>query len=137
MDHPDVDYVIRGDGDAALPMLAKALRDDSSLDAIPGLVRRRQNGTLEIKPPAVNGTLDALPVPAFDLISWKYYQRSGKGQSGSVRNPGLPPAVHLLCGQRGDLSWVQATQRDIRAIRIGRCLRILSHGVLSILRMNT
>ena len=90
MGHPEVDYLLRGDGEVSLPLLARALRDHSSLDGVPGLVRRRQDGTLEIKPPVVNEALDALPVPALDLICWKYYQRNAKGSLALSATRGCP-----------------------------------------------
>lgn len=90
MAHPAVDFVVRGDGEVGLPLLAEALRDRGPLDSVPGLVRRKGDGTLKIAPPAVNTSLDTLPVPAFDLISWKYYQRSGKGSLSIAATRGCP-----------------------------------------------
>ena len=90
MAHPQVDYLIRGDGEVSLPLLARALQDRSGMDHIPGLVRRKPDGNLEIKPPAVNDALDALPLPAFDLISWKYYQRYGRGSLALSATRGCP-----------------------------------------------
>ncbi len=76
--HPAVDFVLRGDGEIGLPLLAKALRQDLPLDGIPGLVQRGDDGTVSIRPPAVADNLDLLPPPALDLIRWSYYQRCGR-----------------------------------------------------------
>jgi radical SAM superfamily enzyme YgiQ (UPF0313 family) len=45
-DHPDVDYIIRGDAELALPMLLQALDDQGDVNAVPNLVGRNPDGTL-------------------------------------------------------------------------------------------
>jgi hypothetical protein len=90
MDHPCVDLVLRGDGEATMPLLARALKDGTNLDAVPGLVRRRSDGSLEVKPPVVVDDLDRLPLPAQDLIQWRHYQRSGMGSLSLAASRGCP-----------------------------------------------
>jgi anaerobic magnesium-protoporphyrin IX monomethyl ester cyclase len=90
MDHPFVDLVLRGDGEAGMPDLARALKSGSDLDAVPGLVRRRSDGGLDIKPPVVVDDLDRLAVPALDLIEWRHYQRSGAGSLSLAASRGCP-----------------------------------------------
>jgi radical SAM superfamily enzyme YgiQ (UPF0313 family) len=48
--HPEVDFIIRGDAEAALPLLLRALENNQSLDRIPNLVARRHDGSLHIAP---------------------------------------------------------------------------------------
>ncbi len=90
MAHPAVDFVLRGDGEVSMPRLARALMLGDDLTAVPGLVRRLADGRLEVNPPVMAGDLDRLPVPAFDLIKWKYYQRSGKGSLSLAASRGCP-----------------------------------------------
>lgn len=90
MVHPSVDFVLRGDGEAGMPLLARALKDGTDLGAVPGLVRRRSDDSLEIRPPAVVDDLDRLPVPALDLIQWRHYQRSGLGSLSLAASRGCP-----------------------------------------------
>lgn len=90
MAHPAVDFVLRGDGEVGLPMLAKALSRGMSLEGIPGLVWRRKNGGLAQSPPVVATNLDDLPVPAFDLIDWRHYQRYGRGSLSISASRGCP-----------------------------------------------
>ena len=90
MRYEHVDFVIRGDGEIALPQLARTLQQKGRMDSVPGLVRRRQDGSLKVAPPALNESLDALPVAAFDLISWKYYRRSGLGSLSISATRGCP-----------------------------------------------
>lgn len=44
-EHPDVDYIIRGDAEAALPMLLRALDGRATLDDVPNLVARDEGGS--------------------------------------------------------------------------------------------
>ena len=90
MCNPAVDYILRGDGEAGFPALARALAQGTSLSGIPGLVRRRNDGTLASAPPAVVDDLDTLPTPAFDLIAWRHYQRDGRGSLSMTASRGCP-----------------------------------------------
>jgi B12 binding domain/Radical SAM superfamily len=90
MAHPAVDLVLRGDGEVGMPLLARALKEGAELSGVPGLVRRRSEGGLEIKPPVVADDLDRLPSVALDLIQWRHYQRSGKGSLSLAASRGCP-----------------------------------------------
>jgi anaerobic magnesium-protoporphyrin IX monomethyl ester cyclase len=90
MDYPGVDYVLRGDGEVGLPALAKAIREKTSLESVPGLVHRTPGGAVAIKTPVVATDLDALPIPAFDLISWRHYQRAGRASLALTATRGCP-----------------------------------------------
>lgn len=90
MQHPAVDYVLRGDGEVGLPELAKAIQTGGSVHRIPGLVGRGPDERLIINPPAIVDNLDTLPLPAFDLIHWRFYQRAGKGGLALCAGRGCP-----------------------------------------------
>jgi anaerobic magnesium-protoporphyrin IX monomethyl ester cyclase len=90
MSHASVDLVLRGDGEVGMPLLARALRDGTDLDGVPGLVRRRSDGGLAVRPPVVADDLDRLPVAALDLIQWRHYQRSGLGSLSLAASRGCP-----------------------------------------------
>lgn len=90
MDHPAVDFVLRGDGEVSLPELARSLMGASSLADVPGLVYRDAGGNLVVKPPAVAPDLEALPVPAFDLVDWSHYRRFGRGSLALTATRGCP-----------------------------------------------
>lgn len=85
-----VDFILRGDGEVGLPALARALSKKLPLDKVPGLVRRTGAGRLAVAPPAVVEKLDDLPLPAFDLIGWRHYQRSGLGSMALTATRGCP-----------------------------------------------
>lgn len=90
MQHPSVDYILRGDGEPGLPKLAEAIQTGNSVDRIPGLVWRTPEGHLTLNPPSVIGNLDSQPLPAFDLIHWRFYQRAGKGGLAISAGRGCP-----------------------------------------------
>lgn len=91
MGHPAVDYVLRGDGEVGLPLLAHALRAGSvALQTIPGLVWRRPDGTLGQNAPAVVTDLNGLPPPAFDLIDWRFYRRGERAGLTITAGRGCP-----------------------------------------------
>jgi anaerobic magnesium-protoporphyrin IX monomethyl ester cyclase len=90
MAHPQVDFVLRGDGEAGLPALARALREGAALESVPGLVWRRSADELVVRPPAVVEDLDRLPAPAFDLINWRHYQRAGRASLSLSASRGCP-----------------------------------------------
>jgi hypothetical protein len=62
-----VDFVIRGEGEEALPQLARALQGGPPLESVPGLVWRGEHGELRRNPPAT-GDLEARPLPATHLL---------------------------------------------------------------------
>jgi radical SAM superfamily enzyme YgiQ (UPF0313 family) len=90
MKHPSVDFVLRGDGEVGLPLLAKALHQGRSLRNIPGIVQRCDDNSLSIKPPAVVKDLDLLPPPAWDLIRWPHYRRAGMAGIALTAGRGCP-----------------------------------------------
>jgi anaerobic magnesium-protoporphyrin IX monomethyl ester cyclase len=81
MANPVVDFVIRGEGEQSLPLLTRILKEQGSLETVPGLVFRRKDGSLQIHPPAVISDLDDLPPPAYHLLHPNYYRRSGYGSA--------------------------------------------------------
>lgn len=90
MAHPAVDFVLRGDGEQSLPLLAGALQRRQGLSSIPGLVWRRDDETLVKGEPAVVEELDRLPAPAFDLVPWSFYRRRGRASVSVSASRGCP-----------------------------------------------
>jgi len=90
MTHPAVDFVIRGEGELALAGLARALREGTEPAGIPGLVRRRPGGQLEIPAPCHVDHLDHLPPPATDLIEQRHYRHGDRVRAVVVTSRGCP-----------------------------------------------
>ncbi len=87
---PQVDYVIRGEGEAALPALAKALAAGTALEAVPGIVFRRADGSLHISEPAALPGPGLGPPPLRRLIDGRYYRRKHMGTTVVVTSRGCP-----------------------------------------------
>ncbi len=85
-----VDYVLRGEGEASMPALARALRSRSSLEDVPGLVFRTPRGGIETREPVYAHQLDLHPFPASHLIDHRFYRRSGKGSAVVMASRGCP-----------------------------------------------
>ena len=101
-----VDFVIRGEGEVALPLLAKALSTSSRYDAIPGLVFRNKDGTLQINPAARMQHLDDYPLPATQLIKQKFYSRKNGASMVIVASRGCPmKCSYCSVGVQSDLGY--------------------------------
>jgi hypothetical protein len=94
---PSVDYVVRGEGEAALPALMRALRDGSDPAAVPGLCFRRPDGGLHIANPAFVRDPGALPLPAGRLVAGGYYRRRGRRSCVVVTGRGCPMRCSYCC----------------------------------------
>ncbi|MFH2066442.1 MAG: radical SAM protein [Pseudomonadota bacterium] len=85
-----VDFLLRGEGEVSMPLLAKAIREDLPFQHIPGIVYREESGSLVIHPPAVMSHPDHYPLPATGLVKKKYYQRNKAGSISVVASRGCP-----------------------------------------------
>jgi anaerobic magnesium-protoporphyrin IX monomethyl ester cyclase len=90
MESSAVDFVMRGEGEGSMSLLAKALRDGTPYDKIPGLVFRKSDGTLHVSKAAVIDDLDAYPFPATHLVNHRHYSRNKKASSVIIATRGCP-----------------------------------------------
>ena len=96
MESSAIDYVIRGEGEVAMPALARALRSAADVGSVPGIVRRRPDGTIQVSEPAVLQVLDDHPGPALHLLEHAFYRRKETGDSRCRGQPRLPDVMQLL-----------------------------------------
>jgi radical SAM superfamily enzyme YgiQ (UPF0313 family) len=87
---PSVDFVLRGEGEASLPLLAEGLRGHRPLDDIPGIAFRRADGGLHVNPPAAMASPDRFPQPALERVDRSRYLRNGRGSAVVVASRGCP-----------------------------------------------
>lgn len=114
MAEPAVDVVLRGEGEVGLPALARALRDGTSLSDVPGVVLRRPDGSLFVDDPCVVADADQLPVPAYDLIRRRFYQRSGRDTVVVTASRGCPMRCSYCA--TGARSWLSFRRRSVAAV---------------------
>lgn len=122
-----VDFVIRGEGEASMPLLARALKEGAGLDGVPGLVARRSDGSLHIGVPAHVDSLDGLPLPAQHLLKGPYYRRGWRGSSVVVGSRGCPMGCSYC--SLGASSGLPYRRRSVASVlnEIGRAVEL--HGV--------
>ncbi len=88
--HDCVDFIIRGEGETAMALLARAIRSGTSVESVPGIGFRTTGGKLFLRPPAVLADLDDVPLPAIDLIDNNFYRRRKKPSAVIAAGRGCP-----------------------------------------------
>ncbi|MCX7994375.1 MAG: B12-binding domain-containing radical SAM protein [candidate division WOR-3 bacterium] len=72
-DIPEIDFVIRGEGENVFYELIKAFGTDLDFEKIRGLSFRMDNNPVQ-NPPALRLHLDSLPPPSYHLLNMKRYE---------------------------------------------------------------
>ncbi|MBF0100176.1 MAG: B12-binding domain-containing radical SAM protein [Desulfobacterales bacterium] len=90
MESKAIDFVLRGEGEVSMPLLASRLKGKKDISDVPGIVYRQPNGKLIINEPAYIENLDDMPLPAFHLINHSYYQRNHRNSAVVVASRGCP-----------------------------------------------
>jgi len=90
MDSEAVDFVLRGEAEQSITLLAKALRSATGYDEIPGLVFRKPDGSLHVGKTFSSCNPDDLPLPAMQLIDRHYYRRNKRASTVVVASRGCP-----------------------------------------------
>lgn len=70
------DYVILGEGEITLKELVEKLEKKESIEAVNGIVFRKENKTVHTAKREVLKDLDSLPMPAWDLIDITLYKKA-------------------------------------------------------------
>ncbi|MBU1169768.1 MAG: B12-binding domain-containing radical SAM protein [Proteobacteria bacterium] len=97
LSHPCVDFVVRGEGEAVMPHLARALVTGSPLDRINGLVFRKDSGALHMSPPSFMDRPDEFPLPRMDLVNHGFYGRKEGGSAVITASRGCPMKCTYCC----------------------------------------
>ena len=107
---PEVDFVVRSEGEETIVRLIEALENDRPLAGVGGIVYRKDDGKVAVNAPApVIRDLDACRV-GWELIDHKRYTYYGKRRAVVVQfSRGCPHHCHY-CGQHG--FWRQWRHRD-------------------------
>lgn len=86
----EVDYVLRGEGEVGMPVLAHALKEGTTVTAVPGIAFRKKDAGVHISPPAMMEDLDEYPLPAFHLLKNDYYKRKAGRTAVIMTSRGCP-----------------------------------------------
>ena len=90
MESTAVDFVLRGEGEVSMPLLAATIAEGGSLDCIPGLVFRQNGSKLHIDPPIQMQSPESYPLPAVHLVKQQYYRRKQGSSMVVVASRGCP-----------------------------------------------
>ncbi len=71
---PDIDIIVRGEGDETITELLHAISDEQSLDSINGISYRQGDDIIDTPDRSSVVDMDALPFPAYHLLPWKKYK---------------------------------------------------------------
>ncbi|MCP4023915.1 MAG: radical SAM protein [Desulfobacteraceae bacterium] len=115
LQHPAVDFVLQGEGECSMPLLAKALKNKMPLEDIPGIALKRADGSLFLSEPAWMEDLNDYGNPAMDLINTKFYQRNNKGTICVVASRGCPMKCSY-CSVSASSNHGPFRQRQVKSI---------------------
>jgi anaerobic magnesium-protoporphyrin IX monomethyl ester cyclase len=106
---PQIDVVVRGEGEATTPKLIAALESGQDLAAVEGIAFRRGGRVVETPPAPMIRDLDAYRV-GWELIEPKRYGYYGGKQAVVMQFSRGCPHLCNYCGQRG--FWARWRHRD-------------------------
>jgi anaerobic magnesium-protoporphyrin IX monomethyl ester cyclase len=109
-----VDFVLRGEGEASMPVLAKTLREGGDMSSVPGIVYRTGGGGITIGAPAIMEDLDSRPLPAVHLLDRRFYKRGSRGSAVVVSSRGCP--LHCTYCSTGASSFVRYRRRSVARV---------------------
>jgi len=109
-----VDFVLRGEGEVSMPLLARVLSEGGRLDTIPGIVMRLEGGTLHINKPAQMQDPDDFPLPAVHLVNQRFYRRKQGGSMVVVAGRGCP--MRCTYCSVGEKSFLKHRKRRVESV---------------------
>ncbi len=71
---PDIDIIVKGEGDETVVELMQALENKSSLDDIESISYRKDEGLIHNPNRSSMVDMDSLPIPAYELLEWHRYR---------------------------------------------------------------
>jgi hypothetical protein len=109
-----VDYIIRGEGEAAMPALAGAIRAGGSVERVPGIVFRKPDGSLHISEPVISSSLDGDNRPGLDLLQHAFYRRGRSGSAVVTASRGCPMRCSYC--SVGASSYIRHRRRSVDSV---------------------
>jgi len=106
---PQIDIIVRGEGEATVPKLIAALEKEEDLINVAGIAFRREGEVIETLPAPMIQDLDAYRV-GWELVNLKQYSYYGGKQAVVIQFSRGCPHLCNYCGQRG--FWARWRHRD-------------------------
>ncbi len=111
LENDSVDIVLRGEGEKTMASLCMALKNADPIDQIPGIAYKSHTVTV-LKEPSWISDLKFLPLPAFELINHKFYQRKKRGSAIVVSSRGCPMRCSY-CSVSASSSYAEYRRRPV------------------------
>ncbi|MDJ0595603.1 MAG: magnesium-protoporphyrin IX monomethyl ester anaerobic oxidative cyclase [Pleurocapsa sp. MO_226.B13] len=106
---PQIDVIVRGEGEATVPKLIAAMENDGDLADVEGIAFRRDGRVIETTPAQIIDNLDDYRV-GWELVDLKRYSYYGGKQAVVMQFSRGCPHLCNYCGQRG--FWARWRHRD-------------------------
>jgi radical SAM superfamily enzyme YgiQ (UPF0313 family) len=119
--HPDIDFVIRGEGEQSLPMLAKAIRNEMGIKDIPGIAFKLSENDFFIRSPAILKDLNVFSLPDMSSIKQRFYRRNKQKGLVITASRGCPMKCSYCT--MGDQRW------PYRKKTVSRVIEEISEGI--------
>ena len=123
---PQLDVIVRGEGEATAPRVLKALELSTPLDEIPGIAFRKEGQPYATPPAEPIEDLDAFRI-GWELVDLSRYTYWGNRRAVVVQFSRGCPHVCSYCGQRA--FWVRWRHRDPRKFAAEIAWLYRTHGV--------
>ena len=123
---PQVDIVVRGEGEATLPILIAALENNTDLATVNGIAYTQQGRVIETPLAQMIENLDDYRV-GWELVDLKKYSYYGGKQAVVMQFSRGCPHLCNYCGQRG--FWARWRHRDPQKFAKEIAWLHLTHGV--------
>ncbi|MGO9311206.1 MAG: B12-binding domain-containing radical SAM protein [Syntrophobacteraceae bacterium] len=112
--HDCVDFIIRGEGEVAMNLLADAIRGVAPVESVPGIGFRAAGGKFFIRSPAALNNLDDALLPAVELIDRNFYQRGKRPCAVIAASRGCPLGCSYC--SIGCSSWSRFRIKSVRRV---------------------
>ncbi len=125
-EEPQIDVIVRGEGEETTPRLIAALAEETSLDALPGIAFRRSGIAYATQAAQMIADLDAYRI-GWELINHADYGYWGGKRAVVIQFSRGCPHLCNYCGQRG--FWTRWRHRDPRKLAAEMAQLRRVHGV--------
>ncbi len=128
MESRNIDFLLRGEGEISMPLLAEAIKNKTKLENIPGIVFKNNDGSLHIDEPAWIENLDDYPEPDMNLINHKFYKRKNMGSTIIVASRGCPMRCSY-CSVGASSSHARFRRRSVKSIINEIKTQVFKHNI--------
>jgi len=117
---PDIDIVVRGEGEEIFRQLLRALSKNKSLSEVKGITYRENNKFKSTPPMPLIKDIDSIPIPAFDLLPMNKYIFDGKKFGTIITSRGCPyQCIFCVSSLMGGKKWrAHSVKRIIEELKI-------------------